>query len=248
MPRLITEWDLGQQQVEGYPITVADRREKHETALQAHLQHRQAAPARLPGTLELILQPQGAHGLALAADRLLRLYEAGVPVISDAGLLFGERLLPDDLENWDALVKPGQAVCLTDFWYTTIIPRMDIPTPWSPQSAYPPQEAWRRILADQAVKIQSVTAQGSLVVLVLSPTDLHPVWTQLADCPMVHVYMSSLLENSYLLGHLVARDVHVRYQGGIWVQESEGPYVHSYERVTRERLWEALPLVSLSDG
>ena len=248
MPRNITEWDVSLQQVEGYPLTVADRLERHERVLEAHLLRRHTSPATLPGTLELILQPPGAHGLALAADRLVHLYESGVPVISDAGLLFGERFLPDDLENWADFVQPGQAVCLTDFWYNTIIPRMDIPTPWSLDSAYPPKEAWSRFLADQAAKLQSVTAQGSLVVLVLTPNDLHPVCTQLVDCPLVHVYMSGMLEGAYLLGHLIAREVHVRHQGVRRLHKSDNRYAHSYDRLTRDRLWEALHLVSLSDG
>ena len=110
MPRPINLGDFEYQDVAGYPLSVDDRLQRWERTEDLHWLNRSKSPTEFPGVLELIGQRPGEAGLVIAADRLLPLYEAGIPVLSTGGLLFGDRFLQQDLPIWDTLVQPGQAV------------------------------------------------------------------------------------------------------------------------------------------
>ena len=100
-----------------HSITAAQRRQRWELAEQRHHLNWSTAPAVLPPCLEVIFQKSGDDGILLAAARLLPFHERGVLVISDSALLFGSRILPEELERWNTIIGPGQALCLTDKWF-----------------------------------------------------------------------------------------------------------------------------------
>ena len=129
MPRLIDEADILAQNLEGYPITVDQRLEQWQRTEALHQLNWSDPLASPRGHLENIIQRPHTNdpGLLVAVDRLRILYEAGMPVLSDARLLFGERLLTEELDEWDQFVHSGQAVLLTEHWYRQIRPTFNLP-------------------------------------------------------------------------------------------------------------------------
>ena len=253
MPRKITRWDVEQQDLRDYPITVDQRLEVWDRTEGLHLASPREAPAGGPGVLEIILQGPGQHGMALAADRLRNPYMAGLPVISDAGLLYGHRFHTRELPQWHRHVAPNGAVLLSDAAFSVIFkPRFPF-VPWRHQDVFPTREQWDLVITDLKDQVQRLVFQGHLVVLVLSPHTLHPDWLSLFDCPKVHVYMDhhvgkdSSRRDAFSLGHYIARKANVVYHDDAMPYESISPLAYSYEDVTEDRLREALHLVALFD-
>ena len=184
MPRPINEADILAQTLDGYPVTVNQRLEQWQRTEALHQLKWSEPLATPPGHLENIAQRPHTNdpGLLVAADRLRILYEAGMPVLSDSRLLFGERLLKEELDKWDQFVHSGQAVLLTDYWYSQIRPNYTLPI-LDDEEDYPTPEDWNTFLADVAGKLLKVTAQGSVVVFVHTVSDLMPSWDSLASCP-----------------------------------------------------------------
>ena len=120
MPRPITMIDLMLQGEDPFPMSLRISRwerteERHEIKIPE-------AGDTLPPCLEVITSNRGQAARIFAVHRMHSLYEMGYPVLSDSTLLFGDRLLPEELEHWYQIIRPGQALCLTDTWYNAVIP------------------------------------------------------------------------------------------------------------------------------
>ena len=247
MPRPINLGDFEYQDVAGYPLSVDDRLQRWERTEELHWLNRSKSPTEFPGVLELIGQRPGEAGIVIAADRLLPLYEAGIPVLSTGGLLFGDRLLQQDLPIWDTLVQPGQAVCLTGYWYDAVHPRFSIPSPSGTKDFYPSATEWTEFLVDLAAKITRVTEQGSLVVLVFTLDSLQPSWMDLTDTPVMCVYTDGSGEEAFTTGHYVTTKIVANYYRGARALYQDSPLAPSYGQRTAQDLENALPLTSLFD-
>ena len=258
MPRHLSEPDVFHQELEGYPITVAQRMEQWQDTEMLHQLNRRDPLVEPPGHLEHIRQrPYTSDpGLLVAADRLRILYEAGMPVLSNSRLLFGERLLPSEVEEWDSVVQPNQAVLLTDRWYNLVRPAFALPmSPHDAEDANPTPGDFNRFLADLAVKLLQVTAQGSIVVFVQTGSDLLPPWENLANCSQMAVLMSGDGREAYALGQFIVDQMVVIDPENLFPGVPDPSKTHDlpielpvyYHRPTRERMDAALRLISLFD-
>ena len=250
MPRPISLVDIEYQDIEGYPVSVAERMKQWDLTEDLHWDNRSPVPAALPGVLELIGCRPGEAGLVIAADRLQALYEAGIPVISTSGLLFGERFLRNELRAWETFVQPGQAVCLTDSWYDIIHPQFLIPGPSGTMDFYPSPVEWSDFLVDLAAKLHRVIAQGSLVVFVFTPGSLHPfnpTWANLVDSPKVIVTTGGSPQRAISMGQYITTEIEVAESGDVRALYQDYPLAPAYAQLTSDKLWKALPLTAVFD-
>ena len=247
MPRPINLRDFERQQIEGYPLSVEDRLQRWDRTEDLHRLNRPKASSGFPGVLELIGVRPGEAGIVIAADRLLPLYEAGVPVLSTGGLLFGDRLLQQDLQHWDALVQPGQAVCLTDYWYDAVRPRFSVPSAPGTKDFYPSVIEWNDFVVDQGAKLTRVLEQGSLVVLVFTLNSLEPSWMQLTGTPVICVYTEGSANGAFTMGHYMTTKIACGYYRGARALYQDSPMAPSYGPRTAEELGPALSLTAVFD-
>ena len=254
MPQSIDAYDSEFRDLPENSITAAQRRWRWELAEERHRGNRSSAPASLPPCLEVILQKPGDAGILLAARRLLLLYESGVLVISDSGLLFGTRVLPEELDHWDAVIRPGDAVCLTDRWFKKIRPQIadsdvhgtgDFLASDSPQRAalYKDSLEWSAFIGDLEEKMERVLYQGCHVVLV-NTDGSEPPWLDMTIAPLAIVRMSGLSEKSLADEHAAMPDIEVddRTGGGAF---KNPPVPHSYDWPKRSALLDALLLTDV---
>ena len=239
--------------------TAAQRRQRWEIADERHSRNRSTAPATLPPCLEVIFQKPGDAGILLAAARLLPFHEGGVPVISDSGLLFGARLLPSEVDRWDTIIRPGQAVCLTDKWFNRVYPQVANPNLQgtgdfldsdSPQRAAQIQDSreWSVFIRDLEEKMEGVINGGCHVVLVVtSKVDVsEPDWLEMIDGPLVIVRTSGLSEKSLADEPYAVPDIDVDDRTGAGAFRNP-PVPNSYHRPNRTALLDARLLVEV-DG
>ena len=170
-----------------------------------------------------------------------------MPVLSTGGLLFGDRFLQQDLPIWDTLVQPGQAVCLTGYWYDAVHPRFSIPSPSGTKDFYPSATEWTEFLVDLAAKIIRVTEQGSLVVLVFTLDSLQPSWMDLTDSPVVCVYTDGSEQGAFTTGHYVTTKIVASYSRRARALYQSSPLAPSYGQRTAQDLESALPLTAVFD-
>ena len=246
MPREITIEDIVYQNLHGYPVKWADRLRRWEQVLDLHRRNRSGDCDELTDCIEIIRQRRGEAGIVIAADRLLPMYEEGVPVISDSGLLFGERILPDEIKLWDTIIQPGQAVCLTDVWYNKICPqfsRTDVP---GTKDFYPTLGEWNKFWEEFESKLDKVLHQGCHVVLVLTESPFQPNWTNIVNAPLVLVDTTGLPEKAFVTGQYITSQVVVNdlMHRDVLI---DPPPAHSYDQLNSERLTEVLPLTAVFD-
>lgn len=244
MPRPIDRYDFEDLELAGYPIALPDRLKRWRRAEALHRQNRRNPPTGFGGILEIIVEWPFAPGQVVAADRLLNLYENGVEVTSDTGLLFGQRFRPRELRTWDDFVEPGQALCVGDLWYGLNSPSFRLPMPGQPEVVYPTSDQWKQSLADLAARLERVVEQDCLVVLVTTLAELNPRWQDLVKCPTVTVSLGGNMEADYLLGQYLAGDPYLQYSDTVADRGLQVPVRHSYDELSRDRLWEAMHLVS----
>ncbi len=246
MPRPITINDIVHQQVNGYPITVADRLSRWERAEELHRLNRPEAPSPLPPCLEVIIQGCGEAGIASAAHRLRPYYEDGVPVVSDSGLLFGERLLAQELENWHSIIQPGWAACFGDKWFNAIRPQFsDLYSPGT-RDFYPTSDQWIQFRDELAGRLDRVLSQGCHIVLVLTRSPFLPPWKELVSVPLVVVETTGRPEGAMATGRYITTQLEVEDLTGGDALLNRSP-AHGYDGLTPEMLQEALHLTSLFD-
>ena len=247
MPRPITLEDIQDQ--ENHPISVADRIRRWELANQLHQFHRPQAPGPLPPCLEIITHRPGEAGKIIAAHRLLSIYERGVPVISDASLLFGDRLLPQELGDWDAQFRPGQAGCLGDSWYNFIIPQVPDGKGAGTRDFDPSSAAWEQRqdeVKKELERLERVVNQGCHLVLVLTRSPFLPPWQVMVDAPMVLVATAGLPLTGLSRAQYVTTNLEVEeLTGGSAALDPPTPHV--YDRLTPEMLQDAVTLTSVFD-
>ena len=231
MPRPITGSDIRHQDLPGTLIKEDDRLEEWTHTEELHRLNRLKAPATLPSVLEVISQNPGEAGILIAVDRLRDLYEAGVSVISTSDLLFGERILKHELHDWDRFIQPGQAACLTDFWWNTIRPRISLPGPIGTKDFYPSSMDWTKFVVDLTDKLNRVISRGSLVVIVSTEGVPHPDWINLVNGPAVKVETVDRRLDAVAIGRYIATRTVVRpYRGATAIYEGS-PLGHSYRKL-----------------
>ena len=248
MPRPITHDDIDHQQKEDYPISVADRRERWERAENLHRLHPDA-PDTLAPCLEVIIHRPSEDGIVIAAHRLLSMYEAGIPVISDGGLLFGQRLLPQELHHWDRIIQPGHAACLTDAWYNVVIPMVSSPSSQGTQDFTPAGADLlqrRDEMKDIMDRLDAVVLQGCHVILVLTGSPFLPPWQETIAAPLVLATTTGDPLTEWPVAQYITTEMKVEdFTGGEALLDR--PPAHSYDRLTGEMLWDALHLTSVRD-
>lgn len=246
MPRTITKLDQAAQ--EDSPIPVAERIERMELAKKLHDFRSRRAEESLPPCLEIITSPHGEAARIIAAHRMLAIYEMGYKVFSDSTLLFGERLLPDEIAYWPNIIRPGQALCLTDVWYNTVIPQVPGQQGAGSQDSAPSTEAWTERqgrINEQMVRMEDLLHQGCHVVLALAHDIFLPAWSTLVDAPIVLV---TATEEAKRNPDGVVEYVTTRLE----VEELTGgdanlnpPMPHAYDRLTPQMLVDSLILTSV---
>ena len=247
MPRRIGIKDIEYQDVPGYPVTVAQRFQEWERTENLHRLNKLKSPASLPPGLELICAPPERGGILLASSRLQRLYEAGIEVISTSDLLFGRRVLLQELWLWDTFVEPGQVLLLTDLWYETILPDFAIPGPWGNAEHYPSEEEWLEFTSRVGASLNRIIDLGALVVMALTPGPLQCSWLELVEHPIVGVRMSALPREPFAVGQYAPTDICVEYRGGALPPRDDYPLNHCYERTTPDTMRQILPLTAVFD-
>ena len=249
MPRPITHADIAHQQQDDYPISVADRRQRWERAEQLHRLHHDDAPDALAPCLEVIIQRPSEDGIVIAAHRLLSMYEAGTPVISDSGLLFGQRLLPQELQQWERIIQAGQAVCLTDIWYNAVIPQVPSPSSQGTQDFNPAGGDWRQRrdeMRDTMDRLDAVALLGCHIILVLTGSPFLPPWQETTATPLVLATTTGDPLTDWPMAQYITTELEVEdLTGGDALLDR--PPAHSYDRLTRQMLWDALHLTSVRD-
>ena len=248
MPRPNTKADLLAQGDD--PIPVARRIERMQLAQDRHELNNTEVEATLPPCLEIISSTHGVAARVIAAHRMLSIYEMGYPVLSDGVLLFGDLLLPGEIEEWWKVIKRGQALCLTDTWINDAIPQVPGRQGVGTWDFDPNPEAWEQrqfginaelLMLEQAVQL------GFHAVMALTDNPLLPAWSALADSPIVLVTVTEEATTG--------RDgVTVYVTVDLEVEELTGgaanlhpPIPHDYHRLTTEVLEDALTLTSLID-
>ena len=161
-----------------------------------------------------------------------------MPVTANFRPLFGERLLSEYLQNWERQFRP-----------TFTLPILgDI-------GAYPAPDDWNVFIADQVLKLERVAAQGTVVVLVQTVSDLLPSWADLVACPKVVISMSDGRE-PYAVGQYIVGQISVIDPDNLFPGTPDpampghlaalAPF-HYHHRPPRERPEATLRLVSLGD-
>lgn len=241
MPRPITMLDQVLQGDEPIPMSLRIRRwerteERHEVKLPE-------AGDILPPCLEAITSNRGQAARIIAVHLMLSLYELGYPVLSDGALLFGDQFLPEELEDWYQIIRPGQALCLTDVWYNAVIP--PVPDRRDPRFRYSDRirELWDERddrIDEEVTRLEQVLHQGCHVVLALTVNRELPTWKNLVDAPIVLVtvgeeawmHPDGVLE--YITTHVGVEDL----TGG--PANLNPPVPHDYYLLTRQLFEEAL--------
>ena len=255
MPQHIDACDSEFRDLPEHSITAAHRRRRWDLAEKMHRRNRTDDSDSLPPCLEVICQRPGEAGILLAVRRLLPFHEDGVTVISDSGPLFGERMLPDELDKWDTIIRPGQVACLTDRWFNRIRPQL--PAPNLPgtgdfhaseipegSALYDASKLWSTFIEDLEEKMERVLDQGCHVVLVNTSGPFEPPWLDMISAPLVIVRISDLSVKSFADGHCVMTTIEVDDRTGGGVIRSPKA-THSYDRLNRSELLDALLLTDV---
>ena len=255
MPQKIDANDSDFPDLPEVSATSIQRRQRWALAEERHRLNRGSAAATMPPCLDVIIQRPGDAGVLLAAVRLLRFYEAGLPVISDSALLFGERLVSEELPQWDTVIRPGQAVCLTDLWFNRIRPRvsdpnlrgtgdfLDLDHPERPE-LFQESIEWSSFIKDLEEKMERVLFQGCHIVLVTSESQPEPGWLDMIAGPLLIVRLSNLTEKSLAdeQSALPENLVDDRTGEGVFLNP---PSPHPYDRPNRTELLDALLLTDV---
>lgn len=248
MPRPITMLDLLAQGDDPFPMSL--RISRWERTEERHELQIPEAGDTLPPCLEVITSNRGQAARIFAVHRMRSLYEMGYPVLSDSALLFGDRLLPEELEHWYQIIRPGQALCLTDVWYNAVIP--PLPNRQNPRSrdsvpTWVLRDERQDRIDEEVTRLEQVLHQGCHIVLALTVNRDLPTWRNLVDAPIGLVtvdeeawrHPDGVLD--YIITHVGLEDL----TGG--AANLNPPIPQDYDRLTPQMFEEALIHTSIHD-